>query len=1659
MTSYAMNPAGLTKIWDFTRLKGQDNYHDWSKNMKSALKYSGLWDIVEQGHELLPDDLPQEEFVMETGVDEQPPVKRVTKPGPSREEVKEYQNDLKKWKDLNNQASELIYTMCDNRPKEAIEDVEHAMSRWTKLESNYMDTGFVLRFTKLQELWSTTLISSSGSIEAYVANIRAKSKDLQRMGAAIDEWILVSLLLNNLDTKYKDFVHRQLTTLDDLPDFDKIVSLLHEEERLLKRDNRDSAMATALRKKSKDNSDSGRGGKSGGGRGGNSNTNTNAKISKNPASSNYKGDGEPPECPKCPPSKNGNKKKHWPFDCFSQHEDRIPERFRESYMKNKAKANAATGSGSGSSRPDDFTDNSSTHISAMAHLATCEDCVGDEEFWGCTFIKDTPELGATVMHQEEGSQPSPASPCPAANAQETIAIESSPQLFFNQNLYGETSEVDIASPCTTAIAQETQETVATESSPELLTSPDLCGETSGVDIYESTSPEPLIIDNVSDENSKRFLAYAATDVQTTHDWMIDSGCTNHMYYDEDDFTDYESHRAGIRIANGTTVWTKGRGTVEMEWLLPDGSSHIVLVKDVLHVPDLTCGLFSISQATRKGMGIFFHGESCDITLDNKTIGSAPKVNNTYILSVLEPSAKIAILIQQNMRALATSLMFNEEAVELWHRRMGHLNEADLKRLVNMSKGIMLTQKPRARPICEACAKAKSTRKVSRRVQHEVLEKLGKIHLDLGGPFNVPSINGAKYYMLLTDQATLRTWCYTYQHKDETYKLFRDWKTEVENQSGCKVKIVRLDNGTEFVNKDFKEHFKDSGIVWEPTVAYTPEQNGLSEVQNRIVMNGVRAMLFDSQLSRYLWSELLHTKVYQKNRSPTTRLKGITPHEAWTAEQPYLGHMRIIGCVAWVHIPKEKRKKLDERSKKCYLVGYEGTNIFRVWNPATKKVERASHVDFDETRLMTSTVSDTGYWLAEATGDDVTDVFGTGGDSTVHQNTFEPPDITSSPNITHINNILSTHQHQNTGDTGDVGVVDEDSGQILEEDPDEVPPDSPELHPDPSTDATYTSRPKRVPVPSQKVLLNEKWSDTKMWAQRAIAHIKCEETLKAERLYCRQATLTHEDPNHHDFDPDFDLNAAVHKIAELRAHQATEEVDDCEPLTYDEAMAGPYAKQWKEAMDKQMKSFATMGTWELVPRTKDMPVLSGKWVFKIKKKLDGSILYKARWVVRGFEQKYGVNYDQTFASVVKSMSFKVLFAIMAHFDLDCEQMDVVTAFLNALLKERIYVEQPKGYGGGKNSLVCRLLRALYGLKQSPREWYHTLRDFLISKGFKHTESDHSLFVNKSTRLIVSVYVDDIQIYGPKGSKHIKELKKELTKRFSMTDLGPSTYYLGMEIQRDRTKRTVRVTQTTYLRKVLDRFNMANCAPVPTPMVMGTQLEAEVIDKAKPDVVQEYQSMVGSIMYAMIQTRPDICFAVTILSRYNQNPNSKHIAAVKRVIRYLKGTLTHGITYGTDDGLLGYTDADWASDVETRRSLGAYIFLLYGGPISWSSKRQQSIALSSCEAEYMAQTQAAKEAIWLTRLLSELDIGLSLPGKPVLIKADNQGAIAIASDPRFHTRTKHIDIQWHFVRDQVETGAVEFSWIPTNFMAADGLTKALSNEKFAAFLRQIGLKESK
>ena len=521
-------------------------------------------------------------------------------------------------------------------------------------------------------------------------------------------------------------------------------------------------------------------------------------------------------------------------------------------------------------------------------------------------------------------------------------------------------------------------------------------------------------------------------------------------------------------------------------------------------------------------------------------------------------------------------------------------------------------------------------------------------------------------------------------------------------------------------------------------------------------------------------------------------------------------------------------------------------------------------------------------------------------------------------------------------------------------------------------------------------------------------------------------------------------------------QASNNTEPYEPKSYKEATMGPSSKYWKGGMSDEVHSLQENNTWELVDPPKGRTVLRGRWVYTIKRGPKGEVTrYKARWVVRGFEQREGLDFNETFATVVKPMSYKAIFALAAAEDWDLEQMDVKTAFLYGYVEEEIYVEQPTGFADGKHpQKVCKLKKALYGLKQSPRVWYNTFSDYMQETGLVPIDADFSVFRDPKTGTIVALYVDDVLLTGP-FSEGIQRIKDALHAKFKMTDMGACSYYLGMTVFRDRANRTLRLGQSAHIERFLRHHGMWESKPQSTPMETTSRpLPAEEGYVASTDLRQTYQSAVGSLMYAMLGTRPDIAFAVSVVSRFSSNPTEAHYASVKRIFRYLRSTVTWHLTYrGSLQDLIGYTDSDWAGDHATRKSTSGYVYNLGSGAISWSSKRQATVALSTCEAEYIGQTQAAKEAVWLKGLLNEIRPEGGL--QTVIIYGDNQGAIALAKNPLHHGRAKHIDIQHHWVRGQISDGYIDLQYVATDKQVADGLTKALCRDKFESFRALLGL----
>lgn len=498
----------------------------------------------------------------------------------------------------------------------------------------------------------------------------------------------------------------------------------------------------------------------------------------------------------------------------------------------------------------------------------------------------------------------------------------------------------------------------------------------------------------------------------------------------------------------------------------------------------------------------------------------------------------------------------------------------------------------------------------------------------------------------------------------------------------------------------------------------------------------------------------------------------------------------------------------------------------------------------------------------------------------------------------------------------------------------------------------------------------------------------------------------------------------------------------DPVSFEDATSREDSIQWRKAMASEMASLLKNETWELKTLPKGQPVVSCRWVFKSKLQPDGKVeRYKARLVARGFSQTQGVDYFESFSPVVRYESVRTVLAVAAKHDMELVQFDVKTAFLNSPLEEEIYMQQPDGYNDGSGR-VCRLRRGLYGLKQAPRNWNDKFKQFVISHGFVQAESDPCVFVkgaNTDDWTVLCLYVDDGLIAG-KRKKTLDFFISSLMSEFEVTCHEPSCY-VGMEISRDRGRKALSINQKGYITRMLQRFGMQDCKTVMTPMDPSVKLteslkEEKIVEKRFP-----YREAIGCLNYIAIVSRPDISFAVNVLARCSNNPQEIHWKATKRVMKYLKGTMNFSLCFSekSSDELVGFCDSDYAGDEKERKSTSGYVFMLYGGPVAWSSSLQRVTALSSSEAEYMSISEALKELLWLRPLMES--VGQKQAG-PTELKVDNQAAIAMSKNPEFHRRTKHIGVRFHRIRQEQEAGNVNVSYVPTEKQAADVLTKPLN-----------------
>ena len=1010
-------------------------------------------------------------------------------------------------------------------------------------------------------------------------------------------------------------------------------------------------------------------------------------------------------------------------------------------------------------------------------------------------------------------------------------------------------------------------------------------------------------------------------------WIVDSGATCHMCNNRRLFVELRNLEKPLEVTlgDGHDLNAIGCGVVVLESKLPSGRTRKLKLSGVLYVPKLSYNLLSVSKTSDAGKKIRFGEASCQVLDGNKKlIAVATRVGDLYYLNCCPGSQKAHLVV-------------DETKEDIWHRRFGHLGTKNLQRLAKekLVKGFNYDATQEIN-FCESCVKGKHHRSqfpTSGGKRSE--EPLGLVHSDLCGKMSAESQSGAEYFLTFIDDRTRYVWVYILKQKDQVFERFLEWKALVEKSTGRKLKALRTDNGGEYTSAEFEAYLRKEGVRHELTVPKPPEQNGVAERMNRTLVETIRSMLADSKLPPRFWAEALSTAVYLRNRSPTKSVNGMTPFEVWVGEKPNVEHLRTFGCAAYAHIPKDERKKLDMKTRKCVLLGYgTETKGYRLYDPKRARVFYSRDVIFNEKE---------------------------------HGMEKEPETVQEGKRYVQIE-CPSIEE-----------PVDEDTEPVQT------------TNEEPSVSGLRRSSRSRQP-------------------------------------------------------PDF---------YGIRVNVASEIFD--EPTSINEALASPDKRKWTEAMEKEMESLHKNKVWDLVKLPKDRKAVGSKWVVKLKVGPDGSVeRHKARLVAQGFSQKYGVDYDETFSPVVRFESLRTVIALAVQNGLKLHQMDVTTAFLNGELKEEVYMRQPEGFAAkGQEDLVCKLKRSIYGLKQSPRCWNSVLDSQLKQMGFVQAKGDPCIYVTSEGEMfIIAVYVDDIVLAG-KSDKRMTEVKEQLAEHFQVKDMGELHYFLGVKIVQDKESGEVSIGQPAYTTTVLQKFGMEHAKPVNTPVDSSTKLmkatdEDECVDQ------KLYTSAVGSLLYLSSATRPDITYAVSNVAKYCAEPTKQHWLAVKRIMRYLKGTLNYGLLYSQDGSAtcVGFSDADWGGDLDDRKSTSGYLFTLSGAAVSWRSKKQTCVALSTAEAEYIALASAAQEAIWLQQLTNDLKNESS---DTTTIYEDNQSAICMSKHPKFHGRSKHIAIKYHFIREQVSNNTIELKYCRTNDMVADMLTKGLSAQQFAKLRHLAGVRE--
>jgi hypothetical protein len=1013
--------------------------------------------------------------------------------------------------------------------------------------------------------------------------------------------------------------------------------------------------------------------------------------------------------------------------------------------------------------------------------------------------------------------------------------------------------------------------------------------------------------------------------------------------------------------------------------------------NTIYSPNSSVSLMSVQRICKSGLRVLFE-ELKAYVLKGKEI---------LLTATLDESGlyRIDKITEETDLAFSVRKSAKPQSLEYWHERFAHLNYDDIIAIAKMEIFSNFNEtsilKQNDKPHCIACDEGKMRRKNHARKSTSNADDIGDIiHSDICGPLNIMGIGRKAYFITFLDEHSDYSQVIPISNKSEAFGHYLNFVKFLSTQSRKEVKVRRIktDKGGEYTSNQFKEYLMKEGTIDEKVPTNSSRVNGRSERLNLTIMNPARTILFASNLHPKFWPYAVVYANYVRNLL-NKKNTNYSRYKAIFNREPSIRMLAKFGCFVMYCNTDPKRKKLDKRALKGIFVGVtEAENAFLIYDLEASKVITSRDVKF-------------------------------------YPNEKLPKKITNEGGL----DFFTSDDDSDEDDDESVALSD----TISHSDDDEEEDNNITTYPNSNNTTTNSNNVQNASPPKQRAIV--KVTNTNNNSNTTTASTNNSNT-----------TTTTISNNNRNLRSNHDLPGDIRQYI-LAVHE--EEVLH-DPISYKEAMNSPQAERWKVAINEENAALKKMRTFEEVdrPTNSSANILGSRYVFKVKHDSAGNVLrYKARLVAKGYTQTYGVDYLETFAPTLRTETFRFIISYQSRIRKKARHLDIITAFLNGILDTEIYMEAPVGYKI-KEGKVLKLLRGIYGLKQAMRIWIENLSNSIKEIGFIQSSVDPCLFLfyekNNMMSNYIAFHVDDI-ILGGENDYITEKAANFLSQKYDSRDLGYLEFFVGIKI--GYTPDGITLSQKAYAEKILSRVNMNECRPAATPLPLRQGKEDNFNDQPF-NQIELYRQIIGSIMYLSNSTRPDITYATNYLARYCNQPTNSHYIYAKRVLRYIKATTNYQLLYKSTplQPLIAYADASYAEE-EQRKSTSGF-FCASNGLLSWRSIKQSLTAQSTMEAELFAINDCAKEVVFFRKLSSEF---YGTNNEPTIIYEDNTSCRDIIRNPITSWRTKHIEVEYFYVRELYDKKIVDIQLVSTNLQLADILTKSLPKGTHHDLLVGIGI----